>query len=98
VKTTSNAETTTTTRRTGIGRGRGTRRQYTNRSGKSGHVSPAIVEKYLSGMHYPAEKSNLINNAQSKDAPEEVIDLINKLPAKTYHSPIDITKEIGKIE
>ena len=86
------------TRRRGIGQGRGTRRQYTNRSGRSGHVSPAIVEKYLAGMHYPAEKKNLVNNAETKNAPDDVMDLINKLPDKTYNSPIDITKEIGKIE
>ena len=74
------------------------RRQYTNRSGKSGHVSPAIVEKYLAGIHYPAEKKNLVDKAQNKDAPDDVMDLLNKLPNKTYKSPIDITKEIGKIE
>jgi hypothetical protein len=84
--------------RRGIGQGRGTRRQYTNRSGKAGHVSPAIVEKYLAGMHYPAEKKNLVNNAESKNAPSDVMDLIKKSPEKTYNSPIDITKEIGKIE
>jgi hypothetical protein len=98
VKTTSRQGETTTTRRRGIGQGRGTRRQYTDKSGKSGHVSPAIVEKYLGGMHYPAEKKNLVDNAQNKDAPDDVMDLINKLPDKTYNSPIDITKEIGKIE
>jgi hypothetical protein len=89
---------TTTTRRRGIGQGRGTRRQYTNRSGGSGHVSPAIVEKYLAGMHFPAEKNQLIDNAQKKNAPDDVMNLINKLPDKTYSSPIDITKEIGKLE
>jgi len=26
------------------------------------------------------------------------MDLLNKLPEKTYSSPIDITKEIGKIK
>jgi hypothetical protein len=88
----------TTTRRRGIGQGRGTRRQYTNKSGKSGHVSPAIVERYLGGMHYPAAKQNLVSNAQGKGAPSDVMDLICKLPDKTYNSPIDITKEIGKIE
>jgi hypothetical protein len=56
------------------------------------------VEKYLAGMHYPAEKKRLVSNAQDKDAPQDVMDLINKLPEKTYRSPIDITKEIGKIE
>jgi hypothetical protein len=87
-----------TARRKGIGQGRGSRRQYTNKSGKSGHVSPAIVEKFLSGMHYPAGKDKLISNAKGNDAPEDVMGLINKLPDKTYGSPIDITKEIGKIE
>ncbi len=87
-----------TTRRRGIGQGRGSRRQYTDKSGKGGHVSPAIVEKYLAGMHYPAEKRDLSNNAKNNDAPADVMDLIGKLPDKTYNSPIDITKEIGKIE
>ncbi len=49
-------------------------------------------------MHYPAEKKNLVDNAQNKEAPEDVMGLINKLPERTYNSPIDITKEIGKIE
>ncbi len=97
-ETTSSQEDVTTTRRRGIGQGKGTRRQYTNKSGKSGHVSPAIVERYLGGIHYPTPKQNLINNAQQKGAPSDVMDLINKLPDKTYTSPIDITKEIGKIE
>jgi hypothetical protein len=78
--------------------GRGTRRQYTDRNGRSGHISPAIVEKYLAGMHFPAEKKKLVDNAQNKDAPSDVINLIKKLPDKTYISPIDITKEMGRIK
>ncbi len=49
-------------------------------------------------MHYPAPKNRLIDNAQSKEAPEDVMNILNKLPNKTYNSPIDITKEMGKIE
>ncbi len=49
-------------------------------------------------MHYPAEKKALVNKAEDKNAPDDVMDLLNRLPAKTYKSPIDITKEIGKIE
>jgi len=84
-------------KRIGIGQGRGTRRQYTS-TGKTGHVSPAIVEKYLAGIHFPTEKENLVDKASSKAAPKEVMEMLNKLPSKTYKSPIDITKEIGKIE
>ena len=49
-------------------------------------------------MHYPAEKKNLVTNARNKNAPEDVMNLISILPDKTYKSPIDVTKEIGKIE
>ena len=72
--------------------------KYTDRSGKSGHISPAIVEKYLAGIHYPAEKKNLVEKARDNDARSDVVNLLNKLPNKTYKSPIDITKEIGKME
>jgi hypothetical protein len=56
------------------------------------------VEKYLAGIHYPAEKQNLVDKAQKNDASDDVLNLLHKLPTKTYKSPIDITKEIGKIE
>ncbi len=49
-------------------------------------------------MNYPAEKKKLLDNEQKKDAPVNVIDLINKIPNERYASPIGITKEIGKIE
>jgi hypothetical protein len=61
-------------------------------------VSPAIVEKYLAGVRYPAERGKLISIAQNKIAQANVIDLLNKLPEKNYTSAIDITKEMGKIK
>ena len=67
-------------------------------SRKGGHVSPAIVEKYMAGIHFPAEKMNLVGIATESGAPEDVMNMLNKLPDKTYKSPIDITKEMGKIE
>ncbi len=49
-------------------------------------------------MHYPAEKKKMLDNAQKRDAPVDVIYLINKLPNERHASPIGVTKEIGKIE
>jgi hypothetical protein len=56
------------------------------------------VEKYLAGTHFPSEKKNLVDTATDKKAPDDVMDMLNRLPSMTYKSPIDITKEIGKIE
>ncbi|MCW4023754.1 MAG: DUF2795 domain-containing protein [Candidatus Bathyarchaeota archaeon] len=74
------------------------RKEYTDKSGNSGRVSPAIIEKYLAGIHYPATKSGLVSSAKTNNAPDNVMKMIDKLPDKRYSSPIDITKEIGKIE
>ena len=90
--------TTATAQHREIGQRPGSKSQHTNRSGGTGHVSPAILVKYLKGMHYPASKKNMVDSAQSKTAPQNVMDLIAKLPDKTYNSPIDVTKEVGRIE
>jgi hypothetical protein len=87
---------TASTRHRKIGQSKN-RKKYTNPNGKTSRVSPAIVEKYLAGIHFPAEKK-LIGTAEKNDAPDDVSNLIDKLPEKIYTSPIDITKEIGKIQ
>lgn len=60
-------------------------------------ASPAAVEKYLHGANYPLEKQELMDLAKKNNATEDVLRVIEKLSEKTYHSPIDISKEIGNI-
>jgi hypothetical protein len=55
------------------------------------------MEKYLECI-YPAEKIKLFGNAQNNNSPEDAMDLINKLPYKTYISPIETTRRIGKMK
>ena len=63
------------------------------------NVSPAQVQKRLEGVDYPASKQDLINHAKKGgDGNKEITDLLNQLPDKDYHSPVDLNKEIGKIE
>jgi hypothetical protein len=38
-------------------------------------MSPAIVDKYLAGIHFSAEKKNLGDQAKGNDAPEAVMAL-----------------------
>jgi hypothetical protein len=93
-----NTQESNITRRKGIVRDSGTRRQDADKNPKNVHVSPARVEKYLAGIHYPADKEKLVANAKQKSAPQDVMSMVQRLPEKTYNSPIDITKAIGKIE
>lgn len=61
-------------------------------------ISPVEIQRYLSGVNYPASKEDLINRAQDNDASQEVFDVINELPDQEYESPAQVSKEIAKTE
>jgi hypothetical protein len=62
--------------------------------GSSDRASPAVVENYLKGIDFPADKKRLLQQARDNDAPDDVLRTIEKLPDKRYGSPIDISKEM----
>jgi len=62
------------------------------------HVSPAVVEKSLKGMHYPAKKEDLIKHAKQQGAEEEIVETLKDLPEEKFESPIDVSKAIGEME
>jgi hypothetical protein len=61
-------------------------------------ANPMEVEKALKGVDYPAKKEDLIKHAQKHGADERVRKTLEKLPEETYHTPIDVTKAIGKLD
>jgi hypothetical protein len=63
-----------------------------------GGNSPANVQKYLSGVNYPADKQDLIEAARSNSAPDEVMQTIRQLPDEQYGGPQDVMKGYGEIE
>lgn len=65
---------------------------------KFGDVSTAEVETYLRGIDFPSGKDGLIKKARENNAPDDVMDLLNSLPDQEYHTPIDVSKAIGKIK
>jgi len=56
------------------------------------------VQKYLSGVAYPAGKEDLIEAARRNDAPDEVMQAIRKLPGDHYGGPQEVMKGYGEIE
>ena len=65
--------------------------------GVGGH-SPANIQKFLHGIHYPASKDDLMKQAENNDAPEDVIDTIKRLPADRFGGPQDVMEAYGDIE
>jgi hypothetical protein len=61
-------------------------------------INPVAAERYLKGLNFPANKKNLIDRAKINQAPQEIIRLLKQVADKNYTSPIEITKEMSKIE
>jgi hypothetical protein len=53
------------------------------------------VQKYLSGMNYPASKEQLVEHAKKKGAPENVIDELTRIPDGEYDGPNRVSKAVA---
>lgn len=63
--------------------------------GVGGH-SPANIQKFLKGQHYPAKKADLIRTAGHNQAPKEVVDFIKGLHEDEFDGPQDVMKAYGE--
>lgn len=62
-------------------------------------ASPAQIEKTLSGIDYPASKQELIEHAKNSGKNnDDIIEILNQFSDREYNSPVDVNREIGKIE
>jgi hypothetical protein len=60
-------------------------------------ASPAAIERYLKGIHYPASKEDLVNQAKQNSAPSDVMHVLNRFADKDYVSTIEVAKEVGRL-
>ena len=61
-----------------------------------GGQSPANVQNYLEGARYPSRKQDLVSTARKNGAPQEVIDVLEKLPADEFGGPQEVMKAYGQ--
>lgn len=73
---------------------RGINQKNTN---KRNITTPIAVEGFLKGIHYPTDKSNLVDRAKQNKAPENIMNILNRLEKNEYKSPIDVSKEVSKV-
>jgi Protein of unknown function (DUF2795) len=62
----------------------------------SGSMSPIDVEKYLRGVDYPANKTDLVKKAQQNKAPDDIIRTLQQLPSSSFNQPTDVMKAMRK--
>ncbi|RJQ36170.1 DUF2795 domain-containing protein [Candidatus Parcubacteria bacterium] len=58
--------------------------------------SPVAVQKFLSGVDYPATKDDLIERAEDEGADEAIVESLRQLPMDEFASPTDVTEAMSK--
>lgn len=61
-------------------------------------VNPVQIQKYLSGVDYPASKEDLIKRARDQGADDSVQQTLQQIPDQQYQTPADVSQAIGKVE
>jgi hypothetical protein len=57
------------------------------------HYPPNKIQAALKGISYPAGKDDLVRTAKENDAPDIVMEVLNRLPDREYGGPQDVMKE-----
>lgn len=57
--------------------------------------NPIELQKYLSGVDYPARRDDLVRAAEKNGAGKDTLDVVRGLPDRTYEGPSGVSKEIG---
>ena len=59
-------------------------------------VTAADVEHAIRGISFPADRNDLIEQAESNRANADIIDILKDLPGNKFKSPIDVSKAFGE--
>ncbi|MHB0914004.1 MAG: DUF2795 domain-containing protein [Armatimonadota bacterium] len=64
-------------------------------------VSTATISQYLEGLDFPATKQEMIDYAEDRNAPPDVLDTLSNLPEPSggkFYSMADVWDAVGEIE
>jgi hypothetical protein len=72
---------------------------------QSARPSPALVQRHLHGVDYPASRDDLVNYARREceggsypqGECERVLQVLSQLPDREYQRPVDVSKAFGEI-
>ena len=65
--------------------------------GLGGH-SPANVTHHLKGIHFPAQKQDLVKQAKKNGAEKDIMDVLNGMPDDEFDSIAEVMKAVGEVE
>ena len=62
--------------------------------GDLGNLDLGQLQQFLPDMNYPAAKEEVLSNAQSNGAPQEVVDQISNAETDTFNSADEVLQAV----
>ncbi|MDQ0616020.1 DUF2795 domain-containing protein [Arthrobacter globiformis] len=59
--------------------------------------NPIQIQKFLSGIDYPANREALISRAKESGADSNVLDALQSIPDKEYDSPTAVSSAVSDV-
>lgn len=59
--------------------------------------NPIQIQKFLSGIDYPANRDALISRAKESGADSNVLDALQSIPDKEYDSPTAVSSAVSDV-
>lgn len=56
------------------------------------HANPVQIQEYLTGIHYPATRDQLIDNAKKLGADETICASLGQLPDEDFQTPAEVSQ------
>ncbi len=60
-------------------------------------VAPNELQKHLKGINYPANREKLIETARREGAGQEIIDLLQQFPDRSFNGPKEVMEAYGDL-
>jgi hypothetical protein len=54
------------------------------------------MQKFLSGVNYPAGRDDLVRHAEQQGADSDVLDSLRKMPDREYDGPNAVSQEFSR--
>ncbi|MDQ0862459.1 DUF2795 domain-containing protein [Arthrobacter globiformis] len=59
--------------------------------------NPIQIQKFLSGIDYPASRETLISRAKESGADSNVLDALQNIPDKEYDGPTAVSSAVSDV-
>lgn len=61
------------------------------------NIDPGLVDQALNMLPYPIDKAKLVQVAKQMGANDQIVNMLDRLPDKTFNSPQDIKNLLGNV-